>query len=228
MEIDLALMWRDLMRGTQRVSDAFFSEERCYLVLAPALDGEQAPVTGRRLEILESVLGGLRQKNVALELVLAPSTIALNSRLALQSLGVVDKPSRVHPLLMLAARAAVERAQVLARCSTIHAPESGSLRVVSMPRPDLALEKVLPGAELAVIRSLVEGRTYRDIARQRGTSTRTVANQISAVFRRLHVSGRNELVQRLSSEQPLRSSEQARSTIGPAPLDGAEAPRQSA
>ena len=44
---------------------------------------------------------------------------------------------------------------------------------------------------------LVEGLCYDEIARRRGTSTRTIANQISAVFRRMRVSGRNDLVQRL-------------------------------
>jgi DNA-binding CsgD family transcriptional regulator len=60
---------------------------------------------------------------------------------------------------------------------------------------------LLPAAELAVIRQLVEGHSYAEIAAERGTSTRTIANQITAVFRRLRVSGRNELVQRLFLDQ---------------------------
>jgi DNA-binding CsgD family transcriptional regulator len=44
---------------------------------------------------------------------------------------------------------------------------------------------------------LVEGASYGEIARRRGTSTRTIANQITAVFRRMRVSGRSELLLRL-------------------------------
>jgi DNA-binding NarL/FixJ family response regulator len=198
-QIPLALLWRELARGTSRVVDAFFSDERCYLVLGLQTDDSATPmpITGRRLEILEAVLGGLRQKSIAIDLSLAPSTVALNSRLALEALGMMCKPSRAHPLLMLAARAASEPLPALASCSTFVTCEDRELRVIGIARPDQRLAAMLPSAELAVIRSLVEGLSYGDIARRRGTSTRTVANQISAVFRRLRVSGRNELVQRL-------------------------------
>ncbi len=193
-EIHLALLWNELVRGIRRVEDCFFDAERCYLVLALV---SHEPIAGQRREILESVLNGQRQKNIAIDAKLAPSTVALNSRLALESLGVDAKPSRAHPLLMLAARAATIPLAASARCSTILTPDGRELRVVSIARPDLGLSGRLPPAELAVIRCLVEGDSYRDIADRRQTSTRTIANQISAVFRRLHVSGRNDLVQRL-------------------------------
>jgi DNA-binding NarL/FixJ family response regulator len=215
-EISLALLWCELSRGVSRVVDGFFSDERCYLVLSIKTRNAPTPIEGRRLEILEAVLSGMRQKNIAMELKLAPSTVALNSRLALENLGVPGKPSRAHPLLMLAARAAAEPKLVLARWSTLAGADDGELRIISMPRPDFALDNLLPSAELAVIRSLVEGKSYQEIGRERGTSTRTVANQISAVFRRLHVSGRNELVQRLLSPDASRG-------VGP----GSDAPPPS-
>jgi DNA-binding NarL/FixJ family response regulator len=196
-DINLSLLWRELARGTSTVVDDFFFEDRCYLVLALKTDVDASPLEGRRLEILEAVLGGLRQKNIAIDLQLAPSTVALNSRLALESLGLSCKPSRAHPLLMLAARAVTEPTVALAKCSAFVGDDDRELRVIAVSRPDRTLQEVLPAAELAVIRSLVEGLSYQEIARRRGTSTRTIANQISAVFRRLRVSGRNELVQRL-------------------------------
>jgi DNA-binding CsgD family transcriptional regulator len=69
--------------------------------------------------------------------------------------------------------------------------------VASMPRPDRRLHAALPPAELSVVRLLIEGQCYAEIARNRGTSVRTIANQITAVFRRLRVSGRSELLHRL-------------------------------
>jgi DNA-binding NarL/FixJ family response regulator len=214
-ELSLSLLGRELARGVSRVVDGFFSDSRCYLVLSLDTDRVPTPIEGRRLEILEGVLAGLRQKNIAMDRKLAPSTVALNSRLALEGLGAVGKPSRAHPLLMLAARAACEPALALARCASLVGADARELRVISRPRPDLTLERVLPAAEMAVIRSLVEGLSYQEIARERGTSTRTVANQISAVFRRLHVSGRNELVQRLFFAGSLGTIEPARDTPVP-------------
>src|SRR3954468_22127023 len=70
-KIPLALLWRELTRGTSRVVDSFFSEERCYLVLRLQTGECPSPITGRRLEILEAVLGGLRQKSIAIDLALA-------------------------------------------------------------------------------------------------------------------------------------------------------------
>lgn len=197
--INLSLLWRDLARGTSRIEDGFFSDERCYLVTS-FKTGSALPIEGRRLEILETVLGGSRQKNIAIDLRLAPSTIALNSRLALENLGVNCKPSRAHPLLMFAARAVSEPTLALGRSATFVAPDQRELRVISIPRPDQRLRLILPPAELAVIRLLVEGLSYQEIATLRGTSMRTIANQITSVFRRLNVSGRNDLVQRLFFE----------------------------
>jgi DNA-binding NarL/FixJ family response regulator len=202
-EANLAQLWRDLAAGRYGVVDDFFSDDRCYLVLTPRADARQHVMAGRRLEILQAVLSGLPQKNVACDLDLAPSTIALNSRLALEALGVSCKASRAHPLLMLAARAASEARPAIVHCSSFILSDERELRVLGAPRPDRQLRRVLPAAELAVIRRLVEGLAYAEIARERGTSTRTIANQITAVFRRLRVSGRNELVQRLFWDENL-------------------------
>jgi DNA-binding NarL/FixJ family response regulator len=56
---------------------------------------------------------------------------------------------------------------------------------------------------------LLEGCPYSEIARQRNTSVRTVANQVAAAFTRLHVSGRAQLLastaQMLSAAPPAGS-----------------------
>lgn len=60
-------------------------------------------------------------------------------------------------------------------------------------RPGTAAEG-LTQAEREVVALLLEGRSNADIARTRGTSARTVANQIQSVFRKLGVGSRAELV----------------------------------
>jgi len=205
-QISLSQLWRALAQGEHGIVDGFFSRERCYLLLSSTKRASSTRVTGRRLAILEAVLSGTRQKSIAIDMVLAPSTVALNSRLALEGLGVNCTPSRAHPLLMLAAKASREALGSTASYSTFVARDGSALTVVAADRPDRFLERMLPAAELEVIRNLVEGRSYAEIAHARGTSTRTVANQITAVFRRLRLSGRNELVQRLFFERRLGSA----------------------
>lgn len=204
IDVSLALFWRELMSGLCTVVDGFFTDERCYLILAPTL-GQRA-IEGRRREILEAVLCGDGQKNIAMDKGLAPSTVALNARLGLESIGLHSKPSRVHPLLMLAARAGREQNGSLSATLSFFQRGTEQLRVVAAPRPDRRLRAALPPAELAVVRALIEGQCYAEIAEHRGTSTRTIANQITAVFRRMRVSGRSELLERLFfADGPSRS-----------------------
>ncbi len=200
VQLSLALLWKELSLGLCKVAEAYFTESRCYLVTTPTV-GPATPLLGRRREILEAVLCGVGQKNIAVELALAPSTIALNARVALDGLGMHCRPSRAHPLLMLAAKAA-QHPEVKVTASLSFTEHNGvPLRVISLPRPDLRLASALPPAELAVVRSLIEGACYDEIAQRRGTSTRTIANQITTVFRRMKVSGRSELLLQLFAEQ---------------------------
>ncbi|MFW6050714.1 MAG: response regulator transcription factor [Myxococcota bacterium] len=51
----------------------------------------------------------------------------------------------------------------------------------------------LTRAEQDVVAHLLEGASNAEIARRRGTSPRTVANQLACVFRKLGVSSRQEV-----------------------------------
>lgn len=201
VELSLPLLWRELTRGLCTIVDGFFTPSRCLLVTSPTHNA--VPLAGRRLHVVEAILSGVGQKSIAIELGLAPSTVALNARLALEALGAHTRPSRVHPLLMLSALASRAQHPGATGALSYLDDEQASLRVISIPRPDGPLEETLPRAELAVIRSLIEGVSYAEIARRRGTSTRTIANQITAVFRRMKVSGRSELLLRLFQVSPL-------------------------
>ncbi|HEX7663468.1 MAG TPA: helix-turn-helix transcriptional regulator [Polyangiaceae bacterium] len=59
--------------------------------------------------------------------------------------------------------------------------------------PDLS---ILSDAERAIAMQVVAGRSNAEIADARGVSTRTVANQVSAVLRKLRVGSRFELASR--------------------------------
>jgi DNA-binding CsgD family transcriptional regulator len=72
--------------------------------------------------------------------------------------------------------------------------------VLSFPFAAPELPSTLTKAEAAVVLLLLDGRTDGEIARQRGVSKRTVANQVGAIFRKLGVGSRLELAARLSGE----------------------------
>ena len=56
----------------------------------------------------------------------------------------------------------------------------------------------LTDAETNIVELLFEGFSNAEIAEARGTSTRTVANQLAALYRKLGVTSRSELVARLA------------------------------
>ena len=58
----------------------------------------------------------------------------------------------------------------------------------------------LTGAERIVLRGILSGLSARCIARNRGTSDRTVRCQTGAVYEKLQVSTRAELLQRVSRD----------------------------
>ncbi|HEY1953967.1 MAG TPA: helix-turn-helix transcriptional regulator, partial [Polyangiaceae bacterium] len=57
----------------------------------------------------------------------------------------------------------------------------------------------LTRAERAVARRVARGESNAEIARARGSSPRTVANQVAQIFRKLGVASRAELGARLRS-----------------------------
>jgi len=67
---------------------------------------------------------------------------------------------------------------------------------VRAPRPDLTTLGLLSPAERDTVSQLFEGCSYAEIARRRGTSPRTTANQLASAFRALSVSGRSQLIHR--------------------------------
>jgi DNA-binding CsgD family transcriptional regulator len=78
--------------------------------------------------------------------------------------------------------------------------------LLSYPLPDWDLPAILSLAEKDVARALLAGAAQSQIARVRGTSSRTVANQIASVFRKLRVTSRMELAARYSGgESGLRA-----------------------
>ena len=75
-----------------------------------------------------------------------------------------------------------------------------SLMVGAYPLVDASAARVLTHAEQAVLALLLAGSTNSDIAQRRGTSLRTVANQVQSIFKKFDVSSRGLLAARMQSE----------------------------
>lgn len=74
------------------------------------------------------------------------------------------------------------------------------VRIISVP---LASDVVLTPAERDVARRAARGESNEAIARARGSSVRTVANQMAAILRKVGARGRSELAILLDCEERL-------------------------
>jgi DNA-binding NarL/FixJ family response regulator len=86
------------------------------------------------------------------------------------------------------------------RATTFSIDETEFL-VLSYPVVPLRVAEELTRAERDVAAAFARGRSMTDIAAMRGTSTRTVANQIRAIYAKLGVGSRAELSNRLSGTE---------------------------
>jgi DNA-binding CsgD family transcriptional regulator len=75
----------------------------------------------------------------------------------------------------------------------------GELIVLTFAVPSPAFPSTFSAAEREVALAVIDGRTNAQIAAARKTSLRTVANQIVAMYRKLGVHSRSELVVALTS-----------------------------
>jgi DNA-binding CsgD family transcriptional regulator len=69
----------------------------------------------------------------------------------------------------------------------------GSYAVLSFALPE-SYAPVLTRAERDVALLVLAGNSHDDIAKIRGRATRTIANQVASVFRKLGVASRTELL----------------------------------
>jgi DNA-binding CsgD family transcriptional regulator len=194
--LDLSTLWHDLIGGRVCIIDSFFSADRSYLSLSL-----EQPLRRRPREsyfrLLQTVLTGVAQKSAAIDADVAPSTVAAACKQALAYIGLDCRPSKVPPFIYLLAYAARDpKLAVNARVCDIEHPE-GSFRTLAAPRLEGTVAHYLAPAEIAVMRLSLEGKSHAEMAHIRGTSIRTIANQLASVGTALRTSGRSSLIQML-------------------------------
>ena len=147
----------------------------------------------RERQIIESLLAGCSQKQMAYDLKLAATTISEAMR---QILGKVGVARWEHLVAVGCALGVADRRQ---NC-ILRLDHSQELQLKLLVRPSV-VSRLTP-AERDVSLHVIEGWSNAQISRARSTSVRTTANQISSLFRKLNVRGRLELILRLLGDDP--------------------------
>lgn len=192
--IELAELWRALAGGYRKVVGRFADQQYIGLIVTEPATSAQRALHARERGLLEAVLSGVCQNRVAIENHLSATSIATYCRHGLETMGYRGTVSRVSPVLMRAASAATQPGSTVRGRFSHIVTDAATYDVVSIERPEKPWSRCFSRSELDVVARLLDGASYMDIASQRGTSVRTVANQIASAFRRMRVSGRAELV----------------------------------
>jgi DNA-binding NarL/FixJ family response regulator len=196
-ESELAAWWPRLRSGEIRLSLLLHEALHSIAVFRERHIGERRrTLNGRPLEILERVLSGQPLNYISIELGVSNSTVSLDFKQAATLLGMPRRVAGLPVLLAQMWQATQTSSPRGVETGTVTADSLG-WTVLRIARPDVALEHYLTPCELAVGRLLLEGLAHAAIARRLAKRERTVSNQIAAIFRKLRVSGRLELVMAL-------------------------------
>ena len=136
------------------------------------------------------MLRGLGNQEIGYELGVGASAAAAAVRDVVRALGVEDRIAAILRVGAMSRRG--ERAPVIERAQL----GAHRIHIIAWPRVVGKLHELSPG-ECAVVDLALEGLSNAQIARLRGRSPKTVANQLAAAFARLNVHSRAELASRI-------------------------------
>ncbi len=176
-------LWPALVAGRWTLIDAYTADGARHVVAHenPAGAAHQRALAPRERMVLDFALAGHASKWIALELGLSPPTVTRVLQRALCRLGA---PSLAH---IAGVQAALFVPLDLG---------GGRLAVATLAAAGPKLGALTP-AEIDVVLGALEGRSNAAIAALHGKSARTVAHQLDAVYRKLGVSSRRELLAQL-------------------------------
>lgn len=195
----LSQLWEDLCWLRQE-SIVLFSSQREWRVLLELPVREPRRLSDERQLLLRRSLSGESQKAIAIGGHRASSTVCAQLSGTLSSIGLTGRWRRGLLLFAMAANALAASFPLYTNTHDF-TWRGRRWRSFGAERPNLEFHTQASPAEVAVGQLLVEGLTHVEIAEQRKTSIRTVANQIGALFKKHGVSGRGELVQDLVSRR---------------------------
>jgi DNA-binding CsgD family transcriptional regulator len=182
----LAGIWTGFAQGRLRFHSACWDSHTVTMV-AQLLEAPGSSTPSTTLLLMERVLLGCAQKEIAIDLGVSGATVNATLKNCLTRWGI-DSLRRLPALLVAAARA-FRTCQGPMFAGWTPTDERGLVRY-TIPRPDTVLSGLLTRAEYDVARLCIEGLTYAEVARTRCVSSRTVANQLAGIRNKLGVAGR--------------------------------------
>lgn len=174
-------LWKGLVAGSISVVDWVDTDGRRYLVAHenPWSIRGLSGLTPRESDVAEFLRHGRSNSEIAYALGLSVGTVNRLAREVFRKWGAAERADVARFF------GGSGRVEVLD-------PELGIFQVATDEAPRKFAEMLSP-AEQEVARLALAGCSNAEIARQRGTAVRTVANQLAAVYARFGVRGRIEL-----------------------------------
>jgi DNA-binding NarL/FixJ family response regulator len=145
------------------------------------------PLSKRERSTLAAAETGVANKVVAIEQSLACSTVSESLQTAISKLGFASRAEFVKVMAYL---------RNASPAADVRAVGAGAPCWVFLPAESLDVDLRLTAAEREIVAGVLSGRSNAAIAQARRTSTRTVANQLAAIYRKLGVFSRWELAAR--------------------------------
>jgi DNA-binding CsgD family transcriptional regulator len=181
-EDDALGAWTPLVDGRWSLVDSFERNGKRWVLAVPNLPHVRDPRALSPMErtVFSLVVRGRQNKTIAFELGISEGTVAAYLRDVRYKLGAATVAAAVATT--------VERRDVTL----------GDTALVALVCDVDDSTAGLTGAERAVLELAVLGHSNVEIARRRGSSVRTVANQLASVYGKLNVGSRRELRARLA------------------------------
>jgi DNA-binding NarL/FixJ family response regulator len=175
-------LWTALVAGRWGLLDSFTTAGARYIVAHENPHGGATlrALSSREQSALELALAGRSGKWIAFEMGLSESVVTRTLRAALHKLGAADA----------AALSGVRNAQF----EPFEDLNAGVGLAIARLMPAASVGASLSNAERAIVDGLLGGKRIAAIARERGTSPRTVAHQVTSTYQKLGVSSRRELL----------------------------------
>jgi DNA-binding NarL/FixJ family response regulator len=192
-DADTALSsWEGLVSGRWSMVDRFDNDGRRFVVAIKNDPDHPDPrgLTARERQVAEYVGLGCASKEIAYTLGLSETAITNCTARAQHKLGITSRAELVAFFAPSGFRRKLAETSLAGE----------QLLVGSRPLIDTRHIASLSEAEQAIVSFLIAGSTNTDIAQRRGSSERTVANQIQSIFQKLSVRSRGELVARLQAK----------------------------
>jgi DNA-binding CsgD family transcriptional regulator len=175
-----------LLAGKLGVEDI----ERRGTELRAILQIRQRPFTEREREVMTLLMRGASEPEIGRRFGITRQCVSGHATNALAKMGA---PSKFHALQVWTCLREAERTRGLATYAEI---ELNGEQLVSLRAPipiRLDLESKMSAAETHVAWLTCDGLSNREIADIRGSSERTVANQVGSLFQKLGIARRTEL-----------------------------------